>query len=50
VHAVVEGIFRDIARGDLEVLIDREYPLSEAADAHRRVLSREALGRVLLRP
>lgn len=50
VHAVVEGIFRDIARGDLEVLIDREYPLSEAADAHRRGLSREALGRVILRP
>lgn len=50
VHAVVEGIIRDVAHGELEVAIDKEYPLSEAAQAHQRVLSREGWGRVILRP
>ena len=39
-----------IAAGDLLVVIDRRYPLSEAAAAHAYVESREAFGRVLLIP
>ncbi len=40
----------DIARGDLRVVIDRAYPLSEAAAAHAYIESRQAFGRVLLTP
>jgi len=39
-----------VASGDLRVVIDREYPLSEAAEAHRYLASRAAFGKVLLRP
>jgi NADPH2:quinone reductase len=40
----------DIAAGRLEVVIDRTFPLAEAAAAHAYVESREAFGRVLLIP
>ncbi|HEX9641244.1 MAG TPA: zinc-binding dehydrogenase, partial [Candidatus Krumholzibacteria bacterium] len=40
----------DIAKGKLRVVIDRAYPLSEAADAHAYIESRQAFGRVLLLP
>ena len=39
-----------VATGDLRVSIDRVFPLSEAADAHRYIEGRHAFGRVLLRP
>lgn len=50
VHAVVQALLADIASGELKVVIDRVFPLAEAADAHRYVLGRQAFGRVLLRP
>jgi NADPH2:quinone reductase len=50
VHAMVQGLIDDVARGELQVVVDRVFPLSEAADAHRHVLDRKAFGRVLLRP
>ena len=40
----------DIAKGELRVVIDRTYALSEAADAHAYIESRQAFGRVLLLP
>jgi NADPH2:quinone reductase len=40
----------DIARGALEVVVDRTYPLSQAADAHAYLESRQAFGRVVLLP
>jgi NADPH2:quinone reductase len=40
----------DIAHGELRVVIDRAFPLSEAAEAHRYIESRQAFGRVLLTP
>ncbi|WP_293901278.1 zinc-binding alcohol dehydrogenase family protein [Phenylobacterium sp.] len=39
-----------VARGELKVVIDREFPLSEAAAAHAYIESRQAVGRVLLIP
>jgi NADPH2:quinone reductase len=39
-----------VASGELHVVIDRTYPLAEAADAHRYIESRGAFGRVLLIP
>lgn len=49
-HAAVAAILADVAVGHLQVVIDRVFPLAQAADAHRYVLSRQAFGRVLLQP
>ncbi|MBV8685036.1 MAG: zinc-binding alcohol dehydrogenase family protein [Caulobacteraceae bacterium] len=38
------------AAGEIEVLIDKTFPLSEAAAAHAHIESRKAVGRVLLIP
>jgi NADPH2:quinone reductase len=40
----------DVAAGRLQVLVDRTFPLSEAAAAHAYVESRQAVGRVVLVP
>jgi hypothetical protein len=48
--AVVAGLIDAVANGQLKVLIDRVFPLAEAAQAHRHILERKAFGRVLLRP
>ncbi len=47
---MVEGLISRVARGELQVVIDSEFALSEAAAAHRHIESRQAFGRVLLRP
>jgi len=39
-----------VAKGELKVVIDRTFPLSEAAAAHSYIESRQAVGRVLLIP
>jgi NADPH2:quinone reductase len=49
-HKVVEGIIADVARGDLRVVIDKTFPLKDAAKAHAYIESRKAFGRVLLVP
>jgi NADPH2:quinone reductase len=50
VHDNIQRLIGDVARGDLKVVIDRTFPLSEAAEAHRYIESRQAVGRVLLIP
>jgi NADPH2:quinone reductase len=40
----------DVANGRLRVVVDRTYPLSEAAAAHAYIESRQAFGRVVLVP
>jgi NADPH2:quinone reductase len=47
---MIEGHLRDVARGELRVVIDRTFPLAEAAAAHAYIESRQAFGRVLLIP
>ncbi len=49
-HNVVARVLDDLAVGELHAVIDRAFPLSEAADAHAYIESRAAVGRVLLRP
>lgn len=49
-HKVVEQIISDVAKGDLRVVIDRSFPLSDAEAAHAFIESRQAFGRVLLIP
>jgi NADPH2:quinone reductase len=40
----------DLASGALRIVVDRRYPLAEAAEAHRYIESRQAFGRVVLVP
>ncbi|MBI5284479.1 MAG: zinc-binding dehydrogenase [Chloroflexi bacterium] len=47
---MMDGLLRDVAEGGLKVVVDRTYPLSEAAAAHAYIESRAALGRVVLIP
>ncbi len=50
VRPMIEGHLRDVASGELKVVIDRTYPLAEAAAAHAYIESRQAFGRVVLVP
>ncbi len=50
VHDMIQDLIEQAARGELEVLIDRTFPLSDAAAAHAYIESRQAVGRVLLIP
>jgi NADPH2:quinone reductase len=49
-HAMIARHLDEIAAGRLQVVIDRRFPLSEAAQAHAYIESRQAFGRVLLIP
>ncbi len=49
-HRMVADVLDQVAAGSLEVVIDRRFPLSEAADAHAYIEGRHAFGRVLLVP
>jgi NADPH2:quinone reductase len=49
-HAMIAGHLADVAAGLLRVVIDRRYPLEQAADAHAYIESRQAFGRVVLVP
>ena len=44
-----DDLYRWIGEGKLTLRIDREYPLSEAAQAHRDVEARKTTGKLLLR-
>jgi NADPH:quinone reductase len=50
VQAMVDRHLAEVASGDLQVIVDRTYPLSEAAEAHAYLESRQAFGRVVLVP
>jgi NADPH2:quinone reductase len=50
VHDMIQQLIQDVADGSLKVLIDRTFPLKDAAAAHRYIESRQAVGRVLLIP
>ncbi len=47
---MIERLIAGINRGELTVVTDKIFPLSEAAEAHRYIESRQAFGRVLLTP
>ena len=49
-RAMIDRHLADIAKGELKVVVDRTYPLAEAADAHAYIESRQAFGRVVLIP
>jgi zinc-binding alcohol dehydrogenase/oxidoreductase len=43
------GAYDLIAAGKARPVVDRVYPLAEAADAHRRLEAGEQLGKIVLR-
>ncbi len=49
-HDNIARLLAEVARGELKVVVDRTFPLSEAAAAHAYIESRAAVGRVLLIP
>jgi NADPH2:quinone reductase len=49
-QAMIAGLVDDVATDRLQVVVDRTFPLSEAADAHAYIESRQAVGRVVLVP
>lgn len=49
-YPMIARLLEQVASGDLRVMIDRTFPLSEAAAAHAYIESRQAFGRVLLIP
>jgi NADPH2:quinone reductase len=49
-RAAIAQAIEDVARGELKVILDKQFPLSEAAAAHAYIESRKAVGRVLLIP
>jgi len=49
-HDNIQRLMKEAAKGELTVVIDRTFPLSEAAAAHAYIESRKAVGRVLLIP
>ncbi len=50
VRGMIDAILRDLARGELQVVVDRSWPLAQAAAAHAHIESRAAFGRVVLIP
>ncbi|HYA35415.1 MAG TPA: zinc-binding dehydrogenase [Candidatus Binataceae bacterium] len=50
VRSMIQRLVDEAARGELKVVIDKTFPLSEAAAAHAYIESRQAVGRVLLIP
>jgi NADPH:quinone reductase len=49
-HNMIQRLVDEAARGDFKVVIDKTFPLSQAAAAHAYIESRQAVGRVLLLP
>ncbi|MEY2524558.1 MAG: NADPH:quinone reductase [Ilumatobacteraceae bacterium] len=47
---MIARLVDEVARGELRVLVDRTFPLAEAAAAHEFIESRQAVGRVVLVP
>ena len=47
---MIGRLIDDVAAGRLQVVVDRTYPLAEAAAAHAYLESRQAVGRVVLIP
>jgi NADPH2:quinone reductase len=50
VHNNIQSLVDDVAAGRLTAIVDRTFPLKDAAAAHAYIESRKAVGRVLLIP
>ncbi len=50
IHPMIGDLLQRVASGELQVEIDRSFPLADAAAAHEYVESRKAFGRVIITP
>ncbi|HEX8067765.1 MAG TPA: zinc-binding dehydrogenase [Thermoleophilaceae bacterium] len=50
VHAMIADLLEQVASGEVRIVIDRTFPLAEAAAAHAYIESRQAFGRVVMTP
>jgi NADPH2:quinone reductase len=50
IHPMIGDMLQRVASGELQVVIDRSFPLADAAAAHAHIESRKAFGRVVLAP
>lgn len=50
IHPMIGDMLARVAGGELQVEIDRSFPLADAAAAHAYVESRKAFGRVVITP
>jgi NADPH:quinone reductase len=50
IHPMIGDMLAGVANGELQVEIDRSFPLADAAAAHEYVESRRAFGRVVMTP
>jgi NADPH2:quinone reductase len=50
VHGMIAELIERVQTGELRVVIDRTFPLAEAAAAHAYIESRQAFGRVVMTP
>ncbi|TCP88229.1 NADPH:quinone reductase-like Zn-dependent oxidoreductase [Rhizobium sp. PP-CC-2G-626] len=50
VHDLIQQLIHDVADGRLKAVVDRTFALRDAAEAHRYIESRQAVGRVVLIP
>jgi NADPH2:quinone reductase len=50
IHSMIGDMLELVASGELQVPIDRTFPLAEAATAHEYAESRKAFGRVVIIP
>jgi NADPH2:quinone reductase len=50
VHPMIGQMLDRVASGELQVVVDRSFPLAEAAAAHEYAESRKAFGRVVIVP
>jgi NADPH:quinone reductase len=48
IHGMIGELLERVASGELQVEIDRSFPLAEAAAAHEYIESRKAFGRVVM--
>ncbi len=46
----IDRLIHEVAAGELQVVVDRTFPLAQAADAHAYLEDRRAFGRVVLVP
>ena len=44
------NLVREVSQGRVKAVVDKTYPLSEAAEAHRYLEDRRNIGKVILHP
>jgi NADPH2:quinone reductase len=49
-YNMIAQLMDDVASGELKVVLDKTFSLDDAAEAHRYIESRQAFGRVIMKP